>query len=45
MHVLPCGQALPHVPQLFGSVCVSVQAPLQTVPPPGQPHLPLLQAP
>ncbi|HXN30208.1 MAG TPA: hypothetical protein VN894_00040 [Polyangiaceae bacterium] len=32
--------AVPHVPQFFGSVFASTQAPLQTVWPVGQEHLP-----
>lgn len=34
-HVSPLGQTLPHSPQLFGSVCVSTQAPLHSVCPDG----------
>jgi hypothetical protein len=40
--VLPRPQRLPHVPQLFGSVVVSVHSPLQLVSPPPQTHAPLV---
>ena len=36
----PGAQTSPHVPQLFGSLCVCVQTPLHTAPPFGQPHVP-----
>jgi hypothetical protein len=42
---VPCvpGQALPHIPQLFRSVIVWVQLPLQTVPPFGHSQRPSTQ--
>lgn len=44
--VMPAAQALPHIPQLLESVCVSTQALLQTdVAVGGQAHVPALQLP
>jgi hypothetical protein len=42
-HACPVGHLLPHPPQLAASVCVSTQAPRQTVFPAGQTHCPPLQ--
>jgi hypothetical protein len=41
---VPLGQTLPHAPQLFGSLVVSVQVPLHSVCPVGQP-VPPVQVP
>jgi hypothetical protein len=38
--VFPAPHALPHIPQLAGSVLVSTQAPLQAVVPDGQVQVP-----
>lgn len=40
---VPDSQIRPQAPQLTRSLIVSVHAPSQTIPPPGQPHVPALQ--
>ena len=39
---VPLSQMRPHAPQFRESVVVSMQVPPQTMPPPGQPHVPEL---
>jgi hypothetical protein len=43
LQLCPLPQALPQVPQLFGSFWTLTQVPLQSAAPDGQPQLPPLQ--